>query len=70
MGHYYKNDFARHCQNMYGGGHKMQTPRKMPEDFWRQTFLFMEVITINRLANYIYGGRQDCLSRKIDLWRR
>ena len=36
--HYYKNDFARHCPNINGCGHKIQLSHKMSEDFWRQTF--------------------------------
>jgi hypothetical protein len=56
--HYYKNDFVRHCPNINGGGLKIHPPRKMPQDFRRQTFLFMEAVTINRHAKCIYkSGR-------------
>ena len=38
--HYYKNNFARHCPNIKGGGHKIQLSHKISEDFRRQTFYF------------------------------
>jgi hypothetical protein len=49
--HYYTNDFARHCPNINRGGHKIQMPRKMPEDLRRRTFLLTD-----NLAKCIYGG--------------
>jgi hypothetical protein len=54
--HYYKNDFMRHCININRGDHKIQQSRKMLEDFRRWTFLFTEMVIINRLANCIYGA--------------
>jgi hypothetical protein len=67
---YYKNDFVMHYLNINEGSLKIQPPRKMFEDFQRQTFLFTEVVTINRLTKYtyrgghfIYGVGQNCLPR-------
>jgi hypothetical protein len=48
---YYKNDFARQCPNINGGGHKIQPSRKMLEDFRGGRFHLWRRPQLNVLQN-------------------
>ena len=74
--HYYKKIMS-HCSNINGGATKSNRVIKYMRIFWCTDVSFMEAVTIDRLAKYIYRcryffyrGGHDYPSCKIDLQRR